>query len=165
VYAMAGARNLHNRIASNTLISLGIRLRGRRCEAFNSDTKIRIPLPKQVRFYYADAMVVCQPNPGDDSFQDHPVVIFEVLSRGTRRIDEGEKKDAYVTLPSLAVYVLIEQDTPALTAFRRNADGFVREDYDGLEAVLRLPEIGIELPLAEIYEAVTFIAEKSEEDR
>src|SRR5438105_10241135 len=109
VYAMAGARNMHNVIASNTLVAVGSRLRGRPCRPYNSDTKIRVRLPSHVRFYYADASVICRPNPQTDAFQDEPSVLFEVLSRGTRRIDEGEKKDAYLTIPSLGVYVLIEQ--------------------------------------------------------
>jgi len=37
-----------------------------RCEAFNSDTKVRIQLPTHNRFYYPDAMVVCRPNLGGD---------------------------------------------------------------------------------------------------
>jgi Uma2 family endonuclease len=103
--------------------------------------------------------VICRPNSQNDSFQDEPVVIIEVLSRRTRRIDEGEKKDAYLTIPSLSVYVLIEQDTPAVVAFRRTAQGFVREVYEGMDAVLPLGEIKTELPLAEIYDAVEFIPE------
>ena len=86
VYAMAGARNAHNLIATNTVVSLGARLRGQRCRPYNSDTKIRIRLPAHLRFYYPDASVICRPNPQDDSFQDEPAVIFEVASRGTRRI-------------------------------------------------------------------------------
>src|SRR5207247_1385802 len=61
LYAMAGARNAHNIIGGNTLGSLHARLRGRRCRPFNSDTKIRIRLPREVRFYYPDASVICQP--------------------------------------------------------------------------------------------------------
>jgi Uma2 family endonuclease len=159
VYAMAGARNAHNLIASNTLGTLHTRLRGRSCRPFNSDTKIRVRLPTQMRFYYADVSVVCRPNPQTDSFQDEPAVLFEVLSRRTRRIDEGEKKDAYLTIPSLAVYVLIEQETAAVVAFRRTEHGFVREVYQGKESVLSLREIDIDLPLAEVYEAVEFIPE------
>jgi Uma2 family endonuclease len=159
VYAMAGARNVHNLIASNTLVALGARLRGRHCRPFNSDTKIRVRLPAHVRFYYPDVSVICRPNPQTDSFQDEPAALFEVLSRPTRRIDEGEKKDAYLTVPSLSVYVLIEQETPAVVVFRRTEHGFVREVHHGLEAVLPLPEIEIELPLAEIYEDVEFVPE------
>src|SRR5712691_3533517 len=79
-YAMAGARNAHNLIASNTLGALHGRLRGRPCRAFNSDTKIRIHLPRHIRFYYPDTSVSCRPNPQADSFQDEPAVIFEVMS-------------------------------------------------------------------------------------
>lgn len=114
VYAMAGASNSHNLIATNTLGTLFLRLRGQRCRPYNSDTKIRIRLPTQIRFYYPDTSVICRPNPPEDSFQDEPVALAEVLSQGTRRIDEGEKKDAYLTIPSLAVYLLIEQETPAV---------------------------------------------------
>src|SRR5712692_11900384 len=80
VYAMAGARNVHNLITTNTIVALGGRLRSRRCRPFNSDTKIRVHLPTQVRFYYPDVSVICRPNPQDDSFQDEPAAIFEVLS-------------------------------------------------------------------------------------
>jgi Uma2 family endonuclease len=91
-------------------------------------------------------------------------VLFEVLSRRTRRIDEGEKKDAYLTIPSLGVYALVEQDTAAVVAFRRGEGGFVREVHEGLEAVLPLGEIGIDLPLAEIYETVEFAPEPAEDE-
>jgi Uma2 family endonuclease len=159
IYAMAGARKPHNTIGGNVFAALHSRLRGNRCRPFNSDTKVRVRLPNQIRFYYPDAQVSCRPNPQDDSFQDEPIILAEVLSRRTRRIDEGEKKDAYLTIPSLGVYLLIEQDDPAIVAYRRTADSFVREVYQGLDAVVPLPEIAIDLPLAEIYEAVEFIAE------
>jgi Uma2 family endonuclease len=164
VYAMAGARNAHNLIASNTLVALGSRLRGRHCRAYNSDTKVRLRLPNQVRFYYPDASVICRPNPPGDSFQDDPAVLVEVLSRRTRRIDEGEKRDAYMTIPSLGVYLLAEQETPTVVVFRRTEHGFVREVHQGLEAVIPLPEIDIELPLAEIYDGVTFTPEVNHDE-
>jgi Uma2 family endonuclease len=164
VYAMAGGRNAHNLIATNTIGALHVRLRGRPCRPFNSDTKVRVRLPTQVRFYYPDVSVVCRPNPQTDSYQDTPVVLFEVLSHQTRRIDEGEKKEAYLTIPSLNVYVMIEQDTAALVAFRRTKDGFVREVHEGLDAVLSLGEIGIDLPLAEIYETVEFAPDQEENE-
>jgi Uma2 family endonuclease len=164
VYAMAGARNVHNLIASNTLVALGFRLRGKRCRPYNSDTKIRVRLPTHVRFYYPEVSVICRPNSPDDSFQDEPAVLVEVLSRKTRRIDEGEKKDAYLTIPSLGVYLLVEQEMPAIVAYRRTEHGFVREVYEGLEAVVPLAEIEIELPLAEVFDAVEFSPEPAENE-
>ena len=77
---------------------------------------------------------------------------------------ECEKKDAYLATPSLKVYVVVEQDSPTVTAFRRTETGFVEEVYSGLDAVLPLPEIDTELPLAEIYERVKFSPEPSDDD-
>ena len=163
VYAMAGSRNRHNLIAGNVLAALHARLRGKPCRAFNSDTKIRIRASSHHRFYYPDASVTCRLNPPTDSFQDEPAVVVEVLSERTRRIDEGEKRDAYLTIPSLAVYVLVDQGSRAVVAFRRTASGFVREVYVGADAVLSLNEVGIELPLAEVYEGVEPAPEPDED--
>jgi Uma2 family endonuclease len=164
VYAMAGARNVHNLISSNVLGALHARLRGKRCRAYNSDTKIRVRLPAQVRFYYPDVSVICRPNPPTDSFQDEPAVIIEVISQATRRIDDGEKKDAYLTIPWLSVYLLVEQESAIVVAYRRTPQGFIREVHDGMEAVIPLGEIDTELPLAEIYEAVEFTPEPAADD-
>jgi hypothetical protein len=68
-------------------------------------------------------------------------------------------KHEYLTIPSLAVHVLVEQETPAVVAFRRTEHGFVREVYQGLDDVLPLKDIGIDVPLADIYEAVEFTPE------
>jgi Uma2 family endonuclease len=157
VYAMAGARNLHNRIATNIGGLLYMRLRGKPCEPFNSDTKIRIELPTQTRFYYPDASVVCEPNPPEDTYQDKPLIVVEVISESTRRADEGEKQEAYLTLPSLAVYLLIEQDRPLIVVQRRVGNQFIREVVSGLDASLPLPEIGADVPLREIYEGVDLL--------
>ena len=96
IHAMAGATNNHNTIAGNVFASLHARLRGQRCRPFNSDTKLRVRLTSQTRFYYPDVSVVCHSNPPEESFQDAPAAIVEVLSRATRRTDMGEKKDAYL---------------------------------------------------------------------
>jgi Uma2 family endonuclease len=149
VYAMAGGTNLHNLLAGNLFAANA--LRGQPCKPYNSETKVRIQSSTQVRFYYPDAMVVCQKNAPDEVFQDQPVVLAEVLSSSTRRVDEGEKKDAYLTIPSLSVYLLVEQQAMVITAFRRTEQGFVREVYEGPDAVIPLEAIGCELALADIY--------------
>lgn len=156
VHAMAGAGNLHNDIAINVTSTLHAKLKGKPCRPCNSDTKIRVRLPSQVRYYYPDASIVCRPNPAEDSFQDEPVVIVEVLSPSTRRVDLTEKKDAYLTIPSLMAYLLVEQNQAAAELFRRTSQGFVSELYRGLDAVVRLPEVGIELSLADVYERISF---------
>ncbi len=164
VYAMAGAKNAHNQIASNILSALGARLRGKPCQPFNSDTKVRVKLPTHVRFYYPDVSVVCDRNPPADTFQDRPVIIVEVLSRSTRRDDQTEKKEAYLTIPTLQVYLLVEQDVPAIVLYRRTDQGFVYESYADLGATIPLGEIEAELPLEEVYERIEFLPEPDEEE-
>jgi Uma2 family endonuclease len=156
VYAMAGAVNLHNAIASNVLVALGAELRGKPCRPFNSDTKVRIQLPTHTRFYYPDAMIVCQLSPVEQQYQDAPAVLVEVCSESTRRTDEQEKKEAYLTIPSLRAYILLEQAQPLAVVWRRGDRGFTRERYDGLQAEIDLPEIGTRLRLADVYESVKF---------
>ena len=162
VYAMAGGRNVHNTVAGAFFGTLYNRLRGRACQPFNSDTKVRVRLPTHTRFYYPDGMVVCERNPDDDTFQDRPVVIAEVLSATTRRIDEGEKREAYLTIPTLSAYLLIEADRPRVVVHHRTDHGFVARVYEGLNAVVPMDVIGTELPLSELYERVDFPAAAAE---
>jgi Uma2 family endonuclease len=164
VYAMAGGTNANNLIASNILGTLHGLLRGHKCRPYNSDTKIRVRLPTQWRFYYPDCSVICRPNPPTDTFQDDVAVIFEVVSKSTRRTDEGEKKDVYLTIPSLHSYAIVEPASASVVVHRRTELGFVPEVYEGLEAVIPLSEIGVDLPLAEIYAGVEFVPEPDSED-
>lgn len=100
-------------------------------------------------------MVVCQSNPDSDHFQNQPVVIIEVLSDSTRRADLGEKRDAYLTIPSLKVLLFVEPDSPTVTVHRRKSGGgFASEHHAGIESTIPLPEIEAALPLAELYERV-----------
>lgn len=159
VHAMAGATIRHNNIAGNCYASLHGQLRGKPCQPSNSDTKVRIQFPDHTRLYYPDAMVVCESNPDTLHYQDHPVVVVEVFSDSTRRTDLGEKRDAYLTLPSLKVLILIEPNSPTVTVHRRQPGGdFAAETYFGLDATVPLPEIEAALSLAEVYERVDFAA-------
>lgn len=163
VYAKAGARIRHNRIVQAINGSLFQQLRGQRCESFNSDMKVRIQLPSHTRFYYPDGTVVCRSNPESDSFQDEPRLVFEVLSQSTRRLDLGEKRDGYLSIPSLALYLMVEQSVPLVVLNRRTERGFEREVYEGLETVIALPEIGCQLFLSEVYERMTFEEDEASE--
>jgi Uma2 family endonuclease len=159
---MAGAKVVHNRITSNVLIGLGSGLRGKPCEPFNSDMKVRVSMQNHIRFYYPDAMVVCDSNPDNDMWQERPRVIVEVASASTRRTDEGEKREAYCTLPSLAVYLLVDSARPRVVAYRRvrvsptGPGAFEPELHEGLDAVVSLNEVGTSLPLAKVYDRVDF---------
>jgi hypothetical protein len=62
----------------------------------------------------------------------------------------------------MSVYLLVEQKLAAVTVYRRPETGFQREVYASLDVSILLPEIGVELPLAEIYEGVAFVAEEDD---
>ena len=158
LYAMSGGRNVHSTISSNLTSSLWNRLPEGPCQAMNSDVRIRIRLPGHTRFYYPDASVVCRPNPQDQLYQDQPALIAEVLSDSSRRTDLHEKKEAYLSIPSLDLYLLVEPEAPEVIVYRRTDAGFAREQWEGLHAVVPMPELGIVLPLNEVYRRVSFEA-------
>ena len=151
VYAMAVASDDHNRIVANICGALLDRLRGKRCEPFMADMKLKIPGSQA--FYYPDVLVACDPADNAKYFREWPTVVFEVLSSETERTDQREKRYAYALIPSLKVYVLVSQEKRELTVLRRGRIGpWVAEVIAGRNAVLKLPEIKVELPVARIYE-------------
>ncbi len=158
VHAMAGASDSHNRIAINLTSALHSRLRGRRCEAFGPEMKMRLQYlaSTSTYFYYPDAMVVCDPADGGNGWREHPAAIFEVISDSTRQIDEREKRTAYLRVSTLEAYVRIEQDRPEVIVERRTLEGWKLERITGLDAVLTLPTLEINLPLRDLYERIVF---------
>ena len=158
VYARTETLIPHKTIATNLCSSFWVQLRGKPCHPFTSDAKIRLRLPTETRFYYPDAMVVRHPNQPSESFQDRPVMIAEVMTEESRRIDEWEKKDAYLTIPSLTAYLLIESDRPRVVVYRRTEMVFVPEVYQGMDATIELKDVRCSIALSELYERVDFTA-------
>lgn len=152
VHALAGGKVGHNRATVNILRSFGSSLDGKPCEPFNSDMKVRIELPEQTRFYYPDVMVVCDSLDDDESYQDKPVVVVEIPSDSTRRVDMGEKREAYRAISTLRVMLIVDPSRPHVTVDRRCPNGgFDTEFYTALDQVISLPEISAELNMAHVY--------------
>lgn len=149
--AMTGGTAGHSAIQRNLLIALGTRLRGNPCQPYTSDLKIVVA--GSVR--YPDAFVVCTRVAPTTTVVTDPVVVFEVLSPSTSGVDHGIKNEEYRDTPSIKRYVMLEQDRQGATVFARVGDDWAGHIMSG-EAILAMPEIGIEVPLAELYEGVTF---------
>ena len=158
VRAMTGGTNRHNRVKVNCLVSVALALKGKRCQPFDSDTKVRICSTGRKRFYYPDLQVVCESNAPTDVYQDAPVLIVEVLSPSTRQYDLDEKLDAYLSIPSIECYIILEQHMPFAIVMRRMEKGFLRETYEGNEASILLPFLGCSLAFRDIYEGIEFTA-------
>lgn len=147
LYAMAGVKKNHQRITVNLLSAFRIFLTGKPCEPFASDVKLKVGS----KFFYPDVMVVCEDNK-QDYYTESPVIIVEVLSKSTRRMDETVKKWAYQNIPTLQEYVLIEQDFVDVEVCRRN-QGWVSNHYFLGDRVY-FEAIGLEMSVADIYERV-----------
>jgi Uma2 family endonuclease len=125
VYAMAGASKNHQRISMNIGSLFREHLRNTPCDTFASDIKVKIG---DLAVFYPDVIVVCEPETANDYYTEQPLIIVEVLSKSTRRVDETTKRRLYQTLPSLQEYVLIEQDIVDIEICRRS-EGWQPEHY------------------------------------
>jgi Uma2 family endonuclease len=148
-YAMVGGTAAHSTVQRNLLTALTIRLRGKQCQAHGSELKIEVA--GSIR--YPDAFVVCNPVAPKATVVSDPVVIFEVLSESTARVDHVTKNAEYRATASVRRYVMLEQDSQAATVFAREDDRWVGLLLTG-DAVLAMPEIDIEVPLGELYEGL-----------
>lgn len=157
--AMTGGTLEHSAIATNLVLALQARLRGGPCRAFRGDVKIIVA--DHVR--YPDAVVTCTPAQRGTDIVPEPVVVFEVLSPSTAGTDRSVKNAEYRATPSIRHYVMLEQAAAAATVFSRSADDWIGHLVLGIDAVLDLPAIGVELKLAEIYAGIELVTDESDD--
>ena len=141
---------LHQRILKNLVIALGNREReaGGKWEVLPglgvlvSETKRPEP----------DLMIL--PNsPSVDLTRrdrDDVIVAFEIMSPSTATRDLKWKRGAYTRLSSLTHYIVIAQDAVDVVIFARDT-GFAEQRLSSLDAVLAFPDLGVSLPLSDIY--------------
>ena len=82
-----------------------------------------------------------------------PVVVFDVLSDSTSRTDRIEKLRESGATPSIQRYVILEQDAIAAMVFVRKGNDMIAETLTAGET-LRMPEIDLEVPMAEFYAGI-----------
>lgn len=160
---MAGGSVQHALIKTNLIGAMGNRLKGGPCRVYGNDLRVRIP--RKALYTYPDATVVC----GEAQFETHrsagatltnPRLIVEVLSPSTELYDRGDKFALYREIPCFVEYVLVSQAYPRIeTYFHRDDGGWSFGPYEGPDAVAKLLSVGIDLPLAEVYENVEFARE------
>ena len=102
------------------------------------------------RIRYPDAFVVCTPVVPKTTVVPDPVVVFEILSDGTAHDDLVVKNAEYRACPAVQRYVVLEQTQRGALIFVRKGTDWVAETVAGEDVLLRLPELDIEIPLAEI---------------
>lgn len=152
--AMTGGTAGHAVVIQNVLAALRARLRGSGCLPLGPDAGVAT-LGTAVR--YPDALVTCSPFDRQAMTIPGVVVVFEVLSSTSGRNDRIVKVREYAAVPSIRRYVIVESTGVGLTVMERErADEAWRATALTGEDTLRMPEIGIEIPVAEFYEDVGF---------
>jgi len=152
VFALAGTNDIHNRISINLIVGLDEASRRKGCQLFAADLKLSI---FGERYYYPDLMVTCEPE-ADPYVKERPCLIVEILSHSTASTDRREKVDAYLSLPTLDAYVLVDSQMRRVEAFTRTPEGWREHHWQGrgvvpfacLDAQLSLDAIyrGLDLP-------------------
>jgi len=145
--AMTGGTIAHDQITFDLRTALAARLAGTPCRPLGPNVKIIA----DGRARYPDALVVCGPVSPTATIAADPVIVFEVLSEGSTETDLIDKNREYRATPSIQRYVVLQQTHRAAIIFVRRADGWLSEIVSGDNAALELPEVGITVPLHEVY--------------
>ncbi len=151
VYAMVGASRHHNKIAGNLYIALSAVLRGKPCDVFISDMKLRVE--RASAFFYPDVFIACgdaRPQ-GNANYATDAQVVIEVLSESTSHTDHTDKLTAYRKLSALKEYVLISQERRFVEIYRRSDVGWSHTTLEKTDA-LRLESLDFSLSLDALYE-------------
>lgn len=155
--AMTGGTLAHEMIGGNIRFAVRSRLGDGPCRVHGPTLKIEVA----GRIRYPDAFVFCTPLPPKTTVVRDPVVVFEVLSESTSRIDRIAKLREYGATPSIQRYVILEQDAIAAMVFVRKGTDLVAETLTAADT-LHMPEIGVDVPMAEFYTGVELTAEPDE---
>jgi Uma2 family endonuclease len=143
--AMVGDTVAHNQITGAVEFALRQRLKSP-CRVYRENMRLR--LARTIR--YPDLMVSCTPVANTATEITDPIVVIEVLSASTYRTECIAKNREYEATPSIRRYIVLEQDAIAAEVYARDGDRWVRSTVIG-DGVLAMPEIDVEMPLADDY--------------
>jgi Uma2 family endonuclease len=156
--AMAGAREGHNLVSTNTVRELSVQLRSRPCRVYGSDMRVGIGRDEYV---YPDVSGVCDAPSFLDLTRDtlvNPNLIVEVLSPTTEAYDRGRKFELYQSIPSFTEYLLLASDRVHADLYVRQPSGlWLRSSFGAPEDTLTLESVNCRLKLADLYEKVEFV--------
>jgi Uma2 family endonuclease len=159
MFAMSGATARHNIVINNLGRALYPHLKGR-CQYFTTD--LRLLVPSTGLYTYPDLMVICGKIEYSGDRQDivtNPGFIAEVLSKSTADYDRGGKFVHYRSIPGLADYMIVAQDSARVEHYARQPDGsWLLREFRSLADVVTISSISAEVSLASIYEDVEFNA-------
>ncbi len=125
VFSMAAERTAHAemKFAIQSALQAGIRKAGLPCFMLPDGMTVRI---SNDTAHEPDALVYCGPKlPADAMEVPNPIIVVEVLSPSTRRIDASKKLGGYFSLQSVHHYLIVDPEKPPLIHHQRQADGTI----------------------------------------
>lgn len=156
VYAMAGATPEHIQITLNIPLALAGQLYAKGCDIYITELRVRL-VPTRA-YFYPDVVIVCGGKEMEAQTLINPTVIIEILSESTANYDRGVKWAHYQKSPTLQEYLLVSQTHPYVEQYVRQTDGTWQYiSYEGLEAVIRLPTLTLDLPMQTLYQRIVFV--------
>jgi Uma2 family endonuclease len=161
IIPMAGASTNHNQISLNLSSELNFAFKRQAYRVYMGD--VRLWIPQRQIYTYPDVMVI-EGEP--EYFQNrtdtilNPVVIIEVLSKGTKNYDRESKFDAYRTIPSFQEYVLIDQTRIHVEQFSKTGlKQWAFSEYDASDEAIAFTKVPFQISLADLYNKVRLNAE------
>ncbi len=158
IVPITGGTPEHNAITGMLLFLLKAALRKQPYSIFMTDQRLQIP--NTALYTYPDLMVTPRPPELQPNRKDtvvNPIFMAETLSNSTEGYDRGDKFAPYRTIETFREYVLIYQYQPRVEHYVKQAENqWLFTEYGGLEASFMLSSVGVEMALADLYEAITF---------
>jgi Uma2 family endonuclease len=151
VVAMAAERVGHARVKAAMYVALraAIRAAGVPCEAFMDGLAVEVG---ERTAYEPDALVNCgEPPAADLLFAPSPVIVVEVTSPSTGRIDAVRKFADYFRVPSIRHYLIVDGDARVVLHHRKDGDGRIQTSIPGT-GPLALDPPGITLRVEDLFE-------------
>jgi Uma2 family endonuclease len=152
VHAMSpeGARHAEVKGAIHGALVSGIRARRLSCYALPDGMTVRVDARTA---FEPDALVYCGPKVAPSTLEiPNPVIVIEVISPSSRRIDTSAKLTGYFRLPSVAHYLIFDPLQPLILHHARAGDSIVTRIVR--EGLVALDPPGLELALADVYGGV-----------
>ncbi|NJN73132.1 MAG: Uma2 family endonuclease [Limnothrix sp. RL_2_0] len=158
IIEMAGGTTNHNKITLNLVFCLLSCFRDQNYEIYSNDVRLWIPATR--KYTYPDVMIVKdEPIYTDTSRMTitNPIVVAEVLSGSTQNYDQGEKFDAYRSIPNFSEYLLIDQYQYYVKHFAKTPENkWLLTDCKDINATISFASIDFDLALAELYKGIIF---------
>lgn len=167
VFENSGGTSRHSAITVDLSIALGPILKGKTCQPFSGDQRIRVN--SSTYRFHPDLSVFC----GEIKYEEeerspqrhtatNPTALFEVLSPNNEGSTRGTKWLNAQFIESLRAFVLLSQSEPLVELFERENES---EDWTyrvvrGLDSVLKIKAIDVEISLKEIYDRALSLPER-----